>query len=264
MPVSETIVSTTRSQVAPEPAARGEQDLGAALESELVPCRLRGASGGDRGRDLLGAEIRNRRDDLAGCGVLDLDLRSDDGHRSEVLRLAAAAALLGRQPTAHSLSRQSRETLPMRTILVSDLHLGARSGADLVRRPEFAELLTGAIEGADQVVLLGDVLELRDRPLAEVVDIAAPFFEALGEAVGDGRIVVVPGNHDHQLLAPWLERRRLRGAGPLGLEQVAKANAGRWVRLRAERVMQTWSWRTRGSGSGTTYTRPMGTIWTYT
>jgi hypothetical protein len=114
----------------------------------------------------------------------------------------------------------------VRTILVSDLHLGARSGADLVRRPEFTELLTGAVEDADQVVLLGDVLELRDRPLADVVSIAAPFFEALGEAVGDGRIVVVPGNHDHQLLAPWLERRRLRGAGPLGLEQVAKANAG--------------------------------------
>ena len=111
-------------------------------------------------------------------------------------------------------------------MLVSDLHLGARSGADLVRRPEVAELLTSAVEGADQVVLLGDVLEMRDRPVAEVVEIAGPFFEALGEAVGDGRIVVVPGNHDHQLLAPWLERRRLRGAGPLELEQVAKANAG--------------------------------------
>src|SRR5829696_3308165 len=124
------------------------------------------------------------------------------------------------------LSRQSRENPPVRTVLASDLHLGARSGADLVRRPELAELLTGAVAGADQVVLLGDVLEMRDRPVAEVLEIAGPFFEALGEAVGDGRIVVVPGNHDHQLLNPWLERRRMRGAGPLGLEQVAKANAG--------------------------------------
>jgi Calcineurin-like phosphoesterase len=114
----------------------------------------------------------------------------------------------------------------MRTILVSDLHLGTRSGSDLVRRPQFAELVAGACEGADQVILLGDVVELRDRPLSEVLEIAGPLFERLGEAVGDGRIVVVPGNHDHQLLAPWLERRRLRGAGPLGLEQTAKANAG--------------------------------------
>ena len=114
----------------------------------------------------------------------------------------------------------------MRTIIVSDLHLGTRSGADLVRRPEFAEVLAGAAEGAEQVVLLGDVLEMRDRPVAEVLEIAGTFFERVGEAVGDGRIVVVPGNHDHQLLAPWLERRRLRGGEPLALEQMAKANAG--------------------------------------
>ena len=114
----------------------------------------------------------------------------------------------------------------MRTVLVSDLHLGVRSGADLARRPEFAELLAREVEAADELILLGDVLELRDRPVSEVVEIARPLFETLGEAVGSGRIVVVPGNHDHQLLAPWLERRRLRGTAPLGLEQLAKANAG--------------------------------------
>ena len=114
----------------------------------------------------------------------------------------------------------------MRTVLVSDLHIGTRTGADLVRRPRFAELLAREAESADQVVLLGDVVELRDRPVAEVLERARPFFETLGEAVGDGRIVVVPGNHDHQLLAPWLERRRIRGASPLGLEQTARANAG--------------------------------------
>jgi hypothetical protein len=114
----------------------------------------------------------------------------------------------------------------MRTILASDFHLGARSGADLLRRPELAELLAREAERADQVVLLGDVLELRDRPLHVVLERARPFFELLGEAVGDGRVVVVPGNHDHQLLAPWLERRRMRPVTPLELEQTARANAG--------------------------------------
>ena len=114
----------------------------------------------------------------------------------------------------------------VRTVLVSDLHIGTRTGADLVRRPRFAELLARETEGADQVVLLGDVVELRDRPVAEVLERARPFFETLGEAIGDGRIVVVPGNHDHQLLAPWLERRRISGASALGLEQTARANAG--------------------------------------
>jgi predicted phosphodiesterase len=110
----------------------------------------------------------------------------------------------------------------MRTVVVSDLHLGARSRGDLVRRSRFADVLCAEIEGADQVILLGDVLELRDGPVADVLEVATPFFEKLGEAIGDGVVIVVPGNHDHQLLAPWLERRRMRDAGPLALEQRLK------------------------------------------
>ncbi len=114
----------------------------------------------------------------------------------------------------------------VRTILVSDLHLGARSGADLLRRREYAELLAGEVEGADEVVLLGDVLELRDRPVSDVMERARPFFELLGDAIGEGRIVLVPGNHDHHLLAAWLDRRRLRGVGVLELEQISKPGSG--------------------------------------
>jgi predicted phosphodiesterase len=110
----------------------------------------------------------------------------------------------------------------MRTVVVSDLHLGARSRGDLLRRRRYVDVLARAVEGADQVILLGDALELRDGPVADVLEVARPFFEALGEAVGDGLVVVVPGNHDHQLLAPWLERRRMRDARPLGLEQRVK------------------------------------------
>jgi Calcineurin-like phosphoesterase len=110
----------------------------------------------------------------------------------------------------------------MRTIVVSDLHLGARSRGDLLRRGRFIEPLVREAEGADQVVLLGDALELRDGPVAGVLEVAGPFFEALGEAVGDGQVIVVPGNHDHQLLAPWLERRRMRDSRPLELEQRIK------------------------------------------
>jgi Calcineurin-like phosphoesterase len=108
----------------------------------------------------------------------------------------------------------------VRTIVVSDLHLGAGYDGDLLRRSRFREILLGEAEGADQVVLLGDAIELRDRPLAEVLEMAGPFFEELGQAVGSSRVVLVPGNHDHQLVAPWLERRRIGDEGPLGLEQV--------------------------------------------
>jgi predicted phosphodiesterase len=110
----------------------------------------------------------------------------------------------------------------MRTIVVSDIHLAAGFDGDLLRRRRFREVLLGEAEGADQVVLLGDVIELRDRPLTEALEIARPFFEELAEAVGTARVVIVPGNHDHQLIAPWLERRRMDGKGPLGLEQLAR------------------------------------------
>ena len=109
----------------------------------------------------------------------------------------------------------------MRTVVVSDIHLAAGYDGDLLRRSRFRDILLGEVEGADEIVLLGDTIELRDRPLRQALDIARPFFEHLGEAIGSARVVVVPGNHDHQLIAPWLESRRMRGEGPLGLHQLA-------------------------------------------
>ena len=114
----------------------------------------------------------------------------------------------------------------MRTIVLSDLHLGSGGDIDLLRRPELREILWAEIEGADEVVLLGDAIELRDRPLGEALELSRPFFDELGSAIGTGRVVVVPGNHDHHLLDDWLERRRLDGAGSLGLEQRVAAKSG--------------------------------------
>lgn len=109
----------------------------------------------------------------------------------------------------------------MVTAVVSDLHLGIRSQADLLRRPEVRERLIEAVERVDHVVLLGDSIELRDGPPAEALEIAAPFFEQLGEVMAGRRVTVVAGNHDYQLASPWLARRRQRGAGPLGLEELS-------------------------------------------
>ena len=112
------------------------------------------------------------------------------------------------------------------TVVLSDIHLASSGGIDLLRRPEFRERLWPALADADEVVLLGDVVELRDMPLAAAVDIARPFFDELGAAVGKARVVIVPGNHDHHLLDDWLERRRLDGAEPLGLEQRIPIDGG--------------------------------------
>ncbi|MGH2981794.1 MAG: hypothetical protein ACRDKV_07115, partial [Solirubrobacterales bacterium] len=71
--------------------------------------------------------------------------------------------------------------------------------ADLVRDPEICVTLLDELSGADRVVLLGDVLELRDRPVGEILELASPFLELLGTALGGGEVVLVPGNHDHRL-----------------------------------------------------------------
>jgi hypothetical protein len=77
-------------------------------------------------------------------------------------------------------------------------------------------------------VLLGDVLELRERPLRDVLDDARPALGAIGAALAGrepaGEIVLLAGNHDHRLVEPWL-RRRDRSAG-LGVEAEVTAAAG--------------------------------------
>ena len=120
-----------------------------------------------------------------------------------------------------------------KTVVLSDLHLASSGGIDLLRRPPFRERLWAAIGDADEVVLLGDAVELRDLPLAAAIEAARRFFDELAEVIGDARLVVVPGNHDHHLLDEWLERRRLDGAAPLGLEQRIGVEGGPLAELLA-------------------------------
>ena len=77
-------------------------------------------------------------------------------------------------------------------------------------------------------MLLGDLLELRHGPLREPLAAGRDFLVELGRTLGAGReVVIVPGNHDHHLLAGWLERRARRGVPPpLGLESEVSWRAG--------------------------------------
>jgi predicted phosphodiesterase len=122
-----------------------------------------------------------------------------------------------------------------KTVVLSDLHLAASGGIDLLRHPEFRRPLWEALEGADEVVLLGDAVELRDAPLATAVEAARPFFAELCEVLEDARLIVVPGNHDHHLLDGWFERRRLDAPAPLGLEQRIPLEDGPLAELVGER-----------------------------
>jgi predicted phosphodiesterase len=125
---------------------------------------------------------------------------------------------------------------PMRTVVVSDLHLGGLAGADVAREGEQREALVDAVSGADRVVLLGDVVELRERPLADSLEVARPVFEQLGRALAGRRVVLVPGNHDHALAEPWLARLRLDARGlptetewPVQPEEGAAGRLAAWM-----------------------------------
>ena len=110
------------------------------------------------------------------------------------------------------------------SVVFSDLHLGAASGRDLLRRPTVREALIAGLDGADRVILLGDLLELRESPVAAALAVARPFLEELGAALDGRPVTIVPGNHDHQLAAPLLERLQVGGEiRRLGLAATAPA-----------------------------------------
>jgi predicted phosphodiesterase len=139
---------------------------------------------------------------------------------------------------ARPRKQPERQSLAMRTLIVSDLHLGSLSGADLLRNPELRAPLLAAVADIDRVVLLGDVLELRHGPMRDAIAAARPFFEDLGDAMDGREVVVLAGNHDHALVEPWLARRgEVEQPSPLGLEQLiepalastALERIARWV-----------------------------------
>jgi Calcineurin-like phosphoesterase len=120
----------------------------------------------------------------------------------------------------------------MTTAIVSDLHLGAGNDSDVLRRDDARDTLLDAIGGVERLVLLGDVIELRDRPLAEAFELAVPVLRALSEAAGE--VVLVPGNHDHRLVSGWLEQRALAGRRPLRLADRARIDVWPASALRDE------------------------------
>jgi len=114
----------------------------------------------------------------------------------------------------------------VRTLVISDLHLGARSDVDVLRRPAAQQALLGALHGVDRLVILGDLLELRHGPMRGALEAARPVLEGIGETLGaDGEVVLVPGNHDFRLISPWLTWRSRNGPEPLGLQERAGPEA---------------------------------------
>jgi UDP-2,3-diacylglucosamine pyrophosphatase LpxH len=94
------------------------------------------------------------------------------------------------------------------TAILSDLHLGAAHGDDLLRYPFFCNLLREQLDGIDHIVLLGDILDLRFQQLEEALLIATPFLTMLGNVLRSARhprVTYIPGNHDHHYAVRLME-----------------------------------------------------------
>lgn len=119
----------------------------------------------------------------------------------------------------------------MRTLVISDLHLGARSGRDILRQPVALDVLLRRLKEIDRLVLLGDTVELLEGRPKPAMRVALPVLRAIGAALGrDKQVIVIIGNHDHALVRPWL--RRQRGADKrMGL--ASRVPAGSSVALKA-------------------------------
>ena len=176
------------------------------------------------------------------------DARVPRGARGQVV--AARSGRVHRRG-AQDVRGQVRQEGPARPVrragvigtaaLVSDLHLGQVQRADLLRRADVRASFFAALEGVDELVLLGDVVELREGPVLPALRAARPFFEELGEAMAGRRVVLLAGNHDHRLIASWLERRRtLETPPPLGLaEKIEPGEASE-----AAAILARWLGRT--------------------
>jgi len=115
----------------------------------------------------------------------------------------------------------------VRTVVVSDLHLGVEARADVARMPAARERLFAALDSAEHVVFLGDLVELRELPLLDVMRSVESFFRAAAEPLARKKVALVPGNHDHALAEPYILRSQLNGdAGAIDRQWTVQPGEG--------------------------------------
>ena len=190
-------------------------------------------AGQARGRHLLGRQ-RAREPGRRSCvdffrarGVQDIS--EFDVVREDVrfmlpkpIREAVAAGL--ERPAAGARPRSSR--VSMRTLIVSDLHLGgALRRRTCCAAPSCARRCWRRWQDVDRLVLLGDVLELRHGPPREALAAARPFFGSSAGRSPARELVVTAGNHDHAAgrAVAGARARGCRAPEPLGARAAPRA-----------------------------------------
>ena len=134
----------------------------------------------------------------------------------------------------------------VRTLVVSDLHLGTRRRHDVLAYREPLERLLDTLPDVDRLVLLGDVLELLERHPQRGLVVAEPVLRAIGATLGrDREVIVVPGNHDRALVRPWIARmgETLEVDSRVPLDATALlARVAEWLRPARVRVHYPGVW----------------------
>lgn len=110
----------------------------------------------------------------------------------------------------------------MRTLVISDIHLGQGGGISVLTRPRPLAMLLDALDRHDRLVLLGDTVEMQEVHPAQSFPVAEPVLRAIAERLGPHKqVLLLPGNHDHALVREWAQ-----AAGPgLARENVVPPNA---------------------------------------
>jgi UDP-2,3-diacylglucosamine pyrophosphatase LpxH len=88
----------------------------------------------------------------------------------------------------------------LRALVISDTHFGAWTGRDLLREDFFLERLAPALDGIDEVILLGDLFDFLFGSVADAVDASSGLLALIAEKLRGKRFVFVSGNHDHHLV----------------------------------------------------------------
>jgi UDP-2,3-diacylglucosamine pyrophosphatase LpxH len=128
--------------------------------------------------------------------------------------------IASRIPYARTFLKQAEEPVVAdRVVVISDLHFGNPFAA-LNNDGSLARLLE-ALRGMgqiDELVLLGDIFDFWQATFPEAVEFGRGLMSALFQLNNVGRMIYVPGNHDHRVVRLYLDElvsRNLR-AGELG------------------------------------------------
>jgi UDP-2,3-diacylglucosamine pyrophosphatase LpxH len=87
----------------------------------------------------------------------------------------------------------------MRALVISDSHLGAWTGEDLLREQANLDLLEPHLD-VDEVIVLGDMFDFLFGSLSGAFEAAAGLLALLREKLQGKRVVCLAGNHDHHVV----------------------------------------------------------------